>query len=134
MAFAATLNTVPPIAWLLFTANVLWAMMYDSIYAMVDRQYDKQAGIKSTAILFEGSDHGFIGIFQVLILLTLYLNGKQLELGVFYYLSLAAAAILFAYQHYLIRDSEPGSCFRAFLNNNWVGAVVFFGIVLDYYR
>ena len=132
MAFAATQYSIPPVAWLLFTANVIWSMTYDTIYAIVDREDDKKIGIKSTAILFEGSDHEFIGIFQLLMLFTLVLTGNQLQMGTSYYLALLVTTLLFAYHQYLIKGAEPARCFRAFLNNNWVGAVVFAGIVLNY--
>lgn len=132
MAFAATLHTIPAYAWLLFTANILWSMTYDTIYAIVDREHDKKIGIKSTAILFEGSDREFLAVFQVLMLLTLALVGKQLEFGPWYYFALVATAALFIYHQFLIKDADPEKCFRAFLHNNWAGAVVFAGIVLNY--
>jgi 4-hydroxybenzoate polyprenyltransferase len=132
MAFAAELNTVPPIAWLMFLATVLWATAYDTMYAMVDRMDDIALGVKSTAILFGESDRQIIGLIQGMLLVCLLLVGHQAGLGWIYYLGLGAAAALAGYQQYLIRFREREACFRAFLNNNWFGAVVFLGILLDY--
>jgi 4-hydroxybenzoate polyprenyltransferase len=132
MAFAAELNTVPPIAWLMFLATVLWATAYDTMYAMVDRMDDIALGVKSTAILFGESDRQIIGLIQAMLLVCLLMIGHQAELGLIYYLGVCAAAVLAAYQQYLIRFREREACFQAFLNNNWFGAVVFLGILLDY--
>lgn len=132
MAFAAQTGEVPKVAWLLFVATVLWATAYDTMYGMVDRDDDLKIGVKSTAILFGEADRLIVGIIQAVLLLALMLAGKTAELGVYYYFSLLLAAALVLYQQYLIRDREPAACFKAFLNNNWFGAVVFFGILLDY--
>ena len=133
MVFAAQTNTVPPIAWLIFTATVLWATAYDTMYAMVDRDDDIALGVKSTAILFGDMDRTIIGLIQFMLLICLIMIGHQVELGLYYYASLVVAAGLAAYQQYLIRYRDREGCFRAFLNNNWFGATVFLGIYLDYF-
>jgi 4-hydroxybenzoate polyprenyltransferase len=132
MAFAAELNSVPPIAWLMFVATILWATAYDTMYAMVDRMDDIALGVKSTAILFGESDRQIIGLIQGLLLVCLVMIGYQAELGWIYYLGVCAATLLAGYQQYLIRFREREACFRAFLNNNWFGAVIFVGMLLDY--
>ena len=132
MAFAALANAVPPLAWLLLTGVVAWAVAYDTMYAMVDREDDVKVGVRSTAILFGDADRFFVGLSQVAVLAVLVLAGRQAGLGVFHAAATALSALLFLYQQYLIRDREPAACFQAFLNNNWVGAVVFAGIVADY--
>jgi 4-hydroxybenzoate polyprenyltransferase len=132
MAFAAELDSVPPIAWLMFVATVLWATAYDTMYAMVDRMDDIALGVKSTAILFGESDRQIIGLIQGMMLVCLVMIGYQAELGWIYHLGLCAAAALAGYQQYLIRFREREACFHAFLNNNWLGGVVFLGILLDY--
>jgi len=132
MAFAAQTGEVGRLAWLLFLAPVLWAVAYDTMYAMVDREDDLKIGIKSTAILFGDLDRLIIGLIQFTLLLDLWLVGRQAELGLFYLLGLAVAAGLSVYQQWLIRRREPQACFRAFLNNNWLGLAVFLGIVVDY--
>ena len=132
MAFAALVNAVPPLAWLLLTGVVAWAVAYDTMYAMVDREDDVKVGVRSTAILFGDADRFFVGLSQIAVLAVLVLAGRQAGLGVFYAAATALSALLFLYQQYLIRDREPAACFKAFLNNNWVGAVVFAGIVADY--
>jgi 4-hydroxybenzoate polyprenyltransferase len=132
MAFAAELNSIPPIAWLMFVATLLWATAYDTMYAMVDRMDDIALGVKSTAILFGDLDRPAIGLIQGMTIVCLVMIGYQAELGWIYYLGVCAAASLAAYQQYLIRFREREACFRAFLNNNWFGAVVFLGILLDY--
>jgi len=132
MAFAAELNSVPPVAWLMFIATLLWATAYDTMYAMVDRMDDIALGVKSTAILFGELDRQAIGLIQAMLIVCLVMIGYQAELGWIYYLGVCAAAVLAVYQQYLIRFREREACFRAFLNNNWFGAVVFLGILLDY--
>lgn len=132
MAFVAQSGEAGVICWLLFIATVLWATVYDTMYAMVDRKDDLKAGIKSTAILFGESDRLLIGIIQGLFFFVLYLIGKRLDMGAWFYAGLVAAFCLSVYQQYLIRHREENGCFRAFLNNNWVGASVFCGIVLHY--
>ena len=132
MAFAAQTGSVPPIAWLLFTTTVLWATAYDTMYAMVDRGDDLALGVKSTAILFGESDRQIIGVIQVMVLACLVMVGVQAELGWLYYAGVGAAAGLAIYQQGLIRYREREECFRAFLNNNWFGAAVFVGLLMDY--
>ena len=133
MAFAAQTGAVPLIAWLVMTAAVVWAVVYDTMYAMVDREDDLYVGVKSTALLFGDLDRAFIGLFQILVLAGLVLVGQQAKLGAYYYAGLIAAGGFSAYQQYLIRAREPRGCFRAFLNNNWFGAVVFLGLVAEYH-
>lgn len=132
MAFAAQTNSVPPLAWLMLIGNVLWALAYDTMYAMVDRDDDIRIGVKSTAILFGPADRLMVGVSQAMTIGVLWLVGQQAQLGAYYQAGLAAAALLSAYQQYLIRDRGREACFRAFLNNNWLGAAVFAGIVLEY--
>jgi 4-hydroxybenzoate polyprenyltransferase len=132
MAFAAETGSVPPVAWLILTGVVLWAVAYDTMYAMVDRDDDIYVGVKSTAILFGELDRLMIAVVQVCFFVVMLLVGDQLELGVYYYLGLAGAAGLAVYQQYLIRNRDPGACFKAFLNNNWFGAVIFVGVLVQY--
>ena len=132
MAFTAVSGGVPRIAWLVFIANILWSMIYDTTYAMADREDDLKIGIKSTAILVGELDRLFIGAVQTLMFIVFLIIGRQLEFGMVYYLSLMLAACLAVYHQFLIRDRRPDRCFRAFRHNNWLGAVVFIGIVLDY--
>jgi 4-hydroxybenzoate polyprenyltransferase len=132
MAFAAQTGTVPQIAWLMFIAVILWAVVYDTMYAMVDREDDLRLGVRSTAILFGDADRVLLGIMQALLLLALWLVGRQAGLGGWYVAGLAIAAGLSLWQQYLIRDRRPADCFRAFLNNNYYGMAVFVGILLHY--
>ncbi len=132
MAFAAALGKVPPEGWLVFIANILWATVYDTMYAMVDRRDDLKIGVKSTAILFGTMDKTIIGVLQGLLLLNLVLVGTRLELGGAYYVGLLFALGFALYEQYLIRKREPEKCFQAFLNNNWFGAAVFVGILLNF--
>ncbi|MFN2361676.1 MAG: 4-hydroxybenzoate octaprenyltransferase [Marinobacter sp.] len=131
MAWAAEAGDVTRMAWLLFTANVLWTVAYDTLYAMVDRDDDIRIGIKSTAILFGEADRAVIAILQALVVLILVLVGHQAELGVFYYLGLVAMACLFVFQQHLARYRDRDGCFKAFLNNNWAGFAAFTGLLLD---
>ncbi|MFT4816713.1 MAG: 4-hydroxybenzoate polyprenyltransferase [Pseudohongiellaceae bacterium] len=132
MAFSAATGDVPQSAYLLFVASCLWTVAYDTQYAMVDREFDIEIGVKSTAILFGDADKVIIGSLQVMFILAMILAGRQFELGTFYYLSLVIASGLLAYQQYLIKDRLPGPCFESFLNNNWVGAVIFIGVLLSF--
>ena len=132
MAFAAQREALPPSLWLLFTGSLLWTVVYDTKYAMVDREDDLSIGIKSTAILFGESDRLIIAVLQLLCLAALALAGKQFGLGGPYYLGLLAAAGLFAYHLYLIRDRDEAACFKAFKHNSWVGLVIFLGIAASY--
>jgi 4-hydroxybenzoate polyprenyltransferase len=132
MAFAAQTGGVPPLAWLLFIAVVLWAVVYDTMYAMVDREDDLKLGVRSTAILFGEHDRHIIGLMQGLLLLALWLAGIQAQLGGWYLAALLVAAGLSLWQQRLIRTRLPADCFRAFLNNNYYGMAIFIGILLHY--
>ena len=132
MAFAATTNSIPKIAWLLLIANILWAVVYDTIYAMIDREDDLKIGIKSTAILFDDADRFIIGLIQSLALIALIIIGQQASLNTIYYFSLIIGGCLFLYQLHLIRNRDPKKCMQAFLNNNWFGLVVFIGLFINY--
>ncbi|MDZ7747471.1 MAG: 4-hydroxybenzoate octaprenyltransferase [Halofilum sp. (in: g-proteobacteria)] len=132
MAFAAQTGTVPPLAWLVFTVNVIWTVGYDTMYAMADKPDDLEIGVKSTAILFGEHDRHMVGLFQLLTLVGLLLIGSRAELGWTWFAAVAAAAALFGYQQFLIFDRQPQLCFRAFLNNAWVGLVLFLGLVAHY--
>ncbi|TNH72275.1 4-hydroxybenzoate polyprenyltransferase [Aeromonas hydrophila] len=132
MAYAAQANALPAVAWLVFLANLLWTIAYDTQYAMVDRDDDLKLGLKSSAILFGRHDKWIIGALQLLTLLILLLVGQLSELGSSYYWSLLAAAALFVYQQRLIRERQREACFQAFLNNNYVGALIFAGVVINY--
>jgi 4-hydroxybenzoate polyprenyltransferase len=131
MAFMAQTGDVPQTAYLLFLANVLLTVAYDTQYAMVDREFDLKIGVKSTAILFGDADKLIIGGLQILFILSMWLVGGQLQLGLPYTLSLIIASGFLVYQQFLIRDRLPGPCFKAFLNNNWVGATIFTGTFLS---
>ncbi|MEM7254089.1 MAG: 4-hydroxybenzoate octaprenyltransferase [Pseudomonadota bacterium] len=129
MAFAAELNAVPNTAWVLLIANVFWAVAYDTMYAMTDRDDDLRVGAKSTAILFGSLDRFLIGICQLVALGLLVWVGLHLGFGIGYYLGLLVAVGFGAYQQWLIRHREPAQCFVAFNNNNWLGGAVFAGIL-----
>lgn len=132
MAFAAQTGAVPTIAWLLFSATILWTVAYDTMYAMVDREDDLRIGVKSTAILFADADRFVIGVLQITVIITLIMIGRHLNLGLWYFLGITVAAALAVYQQLLIRERAPAGCLKAFLNNNWFGAAVFGGLALDY--
>ena len=132
MSFAAQLGHIPGLAWELFAATVIWALIYDTMYAMVDRDDDLKIGVKSTAILFGRHDRLIIGLLQLAMLALLADAGRRAGLGLVFAGGLLAGAGLFVYQQWLIRDREKPQCFRAFLNNHWFGAAVFAGIALDY--
>jgi len=132
MAFEAQIEQVPRVAYLLLLANLLWVTVYDTLYAMVDRDDDIRIGVRSTAILFGDSDRHIIAVLQVMTLVTLFLVGRMLGMGYWYYAGLWAGAGFFVYQLWLIRARDRDACFRAFLNNNYFGMAVFIGILLQY--
>ena len=132
MAFTALQEQIPAVAWVLFTATVIWSLIYDTMYAMVDRDDDLRVGIKSTAILFGRFDRLLIGMLQVVMLVLLWQVGQMAGRGVFFVLGLAGASVLFVYQQWLIRGRDRAACFRAFLNNHYVGMTVFIGLFADY--
>lgn len=132
MAFAAETGTVPATAWLLLLINTVWSVIYDTEYAMVDREDDLAIGIKSTAILFGRHDVTSIAILMAVMALLLALLGWRCGLGWPWYLGLTIAAALFSWQIVTIRGRERDACFRAFLNNNWVGFALFLGLLLDF--
>ena len=132
MAFAAEQHAVPRLAWVVFIAGLMWTAVYDTMYAMADREDDLKLGIRSTAILFGDADRWVLAAMQGLVLYSLWLAGEQAALGLWFRLGLAAGAALFAYQQWLIRNRDPAGCFRAFSNNSWFGLAVFVGIALDY--
>ena len=132
MAFTAQTGALSPLAWLLFSTAVLWAVIYDTQYAMVDRDDDLRLGLRSTAILFGAADRTIIGGLQCMMLSNLYLIGAQATLGWPYIAALVLVAGLFIYQQTLIHERSRSGCFAAFMNNNWVGGVVFLGVLLSY--
>ncbi|MEW5942242.1 MAG: 4-hydroxybenzoate octaprenyltransferase [Pseudomonadota bacterium] len=132
MAFAAQTNAVPAVAWAMLVANVFWAVAYDTEYAMVDRDDDLKIGIKTSAITFGRFDVLAVMLCYAAALGILAAVGVQLGLGWAYYGGLTAAAAIAGYHYALIRNRERGSCFKAFLHNNWLGAAVFAGLALDY--
>ncbi len=133
MAFAAQTGDVPPLAWVVFAANVCWSVAYDTAYAMVDRDDDLRVGVKSTAILFGRYDRAMIALFHAGTLMWLALAGFIAGCGILYYSSLVTAVGFAAYQQMLMHDRGRDGSFQAFLNNNRFGAVVFAGLVLDYW-
>jgi 4-hydroxybenzoate polyprenyltransferase len=132
MAFAELGESVPRLGWLLVVAVVLWAAVYDTLYAMVDREDDLKLDLKSTAILFGDADRVIVAAMQAMVLLALYLAGREAGLGDWYAVGLVAGGVIFAYEQWLIRGREPLRCLQAFNNNHYFGLVVFVGIALDY--
>lgn len=132
MAFAAQMGAVPRVGWVLFFIATLWAAIYDTIYAMVDREDDVKIGVKSTAVLFADMDKLMIGAMQAMMIAALVIVGRSLEFGHWYTAGVSAAAAFFLYQQWLIRDRARDACFQAFLNNNYVGMVIFIGVLLEY--
>lgn len=132
MAFAAIQNELPLIVWVIYTSTLLWVLAYDTLYGMVDREDDMRLGLKSTAILFGEMDLVMVGTIQSLFLIGMYLLGEQLEYGLYYYVSWVIAVVLIGIQMWRCRTRNRQECFNAFLNNNYVGLVLFLGIVFHY--
>lgn len=131
MAFAAQSGSIPNQIWVFYISVVLWTVVFDTFYAMVDRDDDRKIGVKSTAILFDDMDLSIIGMLQGLTVLALVLTGQSFDRGAWFFVGVGIIAMLFVYQQMIARHREPAACFRAFRNNNWVGVVLFLAIVLD---
>ncbi|MEQ5121125.1 4-hydroxybenzoate octaprenyltransferase [Morganella morganii] len=132
MAFAAVSESLPAECWLLFAVNIVWSVVYDTQYAMVDRNDDLKIGVKSTAILFGCFDKMIIGILQLVMILMLLWIGLMVNLSGIFYWSLLLAGALFVYQQRLMADRERDPCFQAFMNNNYVGFILFLGMLVSY--
>ncbi|MCF6262708.1 MAG: 4-hydroxybenzoate octaprenyltransferase [Xanthomonadales bacterium] len=132
MAFAAEQNQVPAVAWWLLAANLVWTVYYDTLYAMVDREDDLEIGVKSTAILFGRFDLQILSVLTVVFLGLLTQVGLLIGAGVIYFSGLLVAGLLMLRQLLRCRSRKASDCFSAFLNNNYVGLVVFAGIVGSY--
>ena len=129
MAFAAQLDGLPALAWALFVANVFWAIAYDTVYAMVDREDDRKIGIRTSAILFGRFDVLAVMASYAAFLLTLTGVGLKFGVGPYYWLGIAGAGVLVIWQYRMIRSRNPDDCLRAFRHNSWIGAAVFAGIL-----
>ena len=129
MAFSAQRGEVPVEAYWLFAANIVWTLIYDTMYAMADREEDLKIGVKSTAILFAKYDRIIIGILQILLLLIFLKIGNLFDLGPFYQLSALIISILMIYHQFLIKNCQKTACFKAFLRNHYIGMALFVGIL-----
>ncbi|SHE22845.1 4-hydroxybenzoate octaprenyltransferase [methanotrophic endosymbiont of Bathymodiolus puteoserpentis (Logatchev)] len=132
MSFAAQSNEIPLVAWLLYLATALWALVYDTMYAMVDKEDDLKIGIKSTAILFGDKEREIMAVLQIIIMLLMIQIGRLQNLSWIYYVTLVCASLFFVYQQKLIFHRDKQSCFKAFLNSNWFGLTIFVGLVLEF--
>jgi len=132
MAFTAETGDLPAAAWLLYIANLLWTVGYDTYYAMTDREDDLKIGVKSTAVLFGDADRVIIITLQLMAVGCLMLAGARFELGLYFFIGLIVAAGCFAWQFWSTRNREPQACFKAFLHNHWAGLAIFVGIVVNY--
>jgi 4-hydroxybenzoate polyprenyltransferase len=132
MAFAAETGSVPAVAWWLLLINTIWAVIYDTLYAMVDREDDLAIGVKSTAILFGHHDLTVLRVLQLVMIALLLALGLVEGFGPAWFAGVAGAGALFAWQQAMIRKRDRAACFRAFLNNNWVGLALFAGLALQY--
>ena len=128
MAFAASTNELPNELWWLFAANVLWTVVYDTQYAMVDREDDLSVGIKSTAILFGDLDVRIIGLLQALCLIAFWQCGVAFGLGPIYFSAVVAVAIMFIRHLWLIRHRDSTQCFAAFNQSKWIGLMILAGL------
>ncbi|HXS72836.1 MAG TPA: 4-hydroxybenzoate octaprenyltransferase [Rhodanobacteraceae bacterium] len=131
MAFAAVTDSLPPLAWLLFLGNILYSTIYDTEYAMVDREEDIKAGARSTAILFGDADLVIVGVLMATFALCMALVGSRAHLGWPHWAALLVVLALFAWQLWMMRDRDRARCFAAFRNNNWVGCALWAGILFS---
>jgi len=129
MVYVACDHAFDGVFWMIFIANFIWVLVFDTVYAMSDREDDLKIGVKSTAILFGDKDKIIVAILQAAVLVLMWLLMMVLNLSHTFVLSIVIVAGLFVYQQWLIRERERQACFQAFLNNGWVGGVIWFGLV-----
>ena len=132
MAFSATLDEVPFSAWLVFLATIIWTVIYDTIYAMVDREDDLKINVKSTAILFGKYDLIIIFLLHLLLIVILVMISQEFQLGNYFNMAIVITTLLMFYHQHLIKDRDRAKCFKAFLNNHYIGIVILLGIVLSF--
>ena len=132
MAFAAVMGYVPALGWLIFSIAIIWALIYDTYYAMVDRDDDLSLGVKSTAIFFGRFDLFFIGVFQCLMIILLFFMARIAELGLWVYISIVVSLFLMIYHQWLTRNRDREACFKAFKHNHYIGMTIFIGLILHY--
>jgi len=132
MAFSATLDEIPFSAWLVFLATVIWTVIYDTIYAMVDREDDLKINVKSTAILFGKYDLIIIFLLHLLLIVILVMISQEFQLGNYFNMAIVITTLLMFYHQHLIKDRDRANCFTAFLNNHYIGIVILLGIVLSF--
>ena len=132
MAFSATLDEVPFSAWLVFLATIIWTVIYDTIYAMVDREDDLKINVKSTAILFGKYDLIIIFLLHLLLIVILVMISQEFQLGNYFNMGIVITTLLMFYHQHLIKDRDRANCFKAFLNNHYIGIVILLGIVLSF--
>ena len=131
MAFSAQTGVVPLTAWLVFIATLVWTLIYDTFYAMADRDEDLKIGVKSTAILFAKYDQIIITLLQILLIIVLILIGNVFDLGLIYDFSLVIISFFMIYHQFLLKKRQKEEYFKAFLNNNFIGMTAFLGIFLS---
>ena len=132
MAFSATLDEIPSTAWLVFLATIIWTVIYDTIYAMVDREDDLKINVKSTAILFGKYDLIIIFLLHLLLIALLVMISQEFQLGNYFNMAIVITTLLMFYHQHLIKDRDRANCFKAFLNNHYIGIVILLGIVLSF--
>ena len=132
MAFSATLDEIPFSAWLVFLATIIWTVIYDTIYAMVDREDDLKINVKSTAILFGKYDLIIIFLLHLLLIALLVMISQEFQMGNYFNMAIVLATLLMIYHQHLIKDRDRAKCFKAFLNNHYIGIVILLGIVLSF--
>jgi 4-hydroxybenzoate polyprenyltransferase len=132
MAFAAQRGSLPRVAWVLYIAAIMWCAVYDTLYAMVDRDDDAKIGVRSSAVLFGDMDRLMVGVMQVLTLWALWMVGTSMHFGHWYQYSVGAAALFFIYQQFLIRERSPEGAMSAFVNNRYVGLAILVGLLMQY--
>ena len=131
MAFSASSDVVPSSAWWVFSATLIWTVIYDTMYAMADRDEDLKIGVKSTAVLFAQYDRLILAILQIVLISILLEISEIFKMSIFYDISVILSALLMIYHQFLIKNRDKSACFRAFLHNNYIGMLIFIGIVLS---
>ena len=131
MAFSAQTGVIPLTAWLVFIATLVWTLIYDTFYAMADRDEDLKIGVKSTAILFAKYDQIIITLLQILLIIVFVLIGNTFDLGLIYDFSLVIISFFMIYHQFLLKKRHKEEYFKAFINNNFIGMTVFLGIFLS---
>lgn len=132
MAFSAIENQIPLEAWIFYLSTICWTIAYDTIYALADRDFDLEIGIKSSAVLFGDKVFKYIFLFNFISLILLIALGIYLSFNIIFYIGVVISAFLFIRNYFLYKKLGIANCIKAFSDNHWIGLIIFIVVVIQY--